>query len=105
MRQVEFQQLLDSSNILRARFDLERGEVLKFAVQLESRFGDEWVPVVRYDTAHDFAHCDRLHPYGEAVKTVMTTRNYNEALTLAMDDLIKNWRVYRRRYGQWLRKK
>lgn len=105
MRQVEFQRYLDFNNILRARFDLERGEVLGFTAQLECRFDDEWMPVVRYDTAHDFAHCDRLHPYEEAVKTEMATQDYNEALTVAMNDLTNNWRAYRRRYEEWLKQK
>ncbi len=64
-----------------------------------------WLPVVRYDTAHGFAHCDRLYPYDPAVKTEMTSRDYNEALTLAMEDLANNWVSYRRRYGEWLRQR
>ena len=103
MRQVEFQRYLDPDNILRAGFELDRGAVLKFAVQLECRFAEKWVPVVRYDTAHNFAHCDRLHPYEEASKTEMVTQDYNEALTVAMNDLTSHWRAYRRRYEEWLR--
>ena len=87
------------------RFELEHGQVVGFTVQLECRFGkeDEWVPVVRYDTAHSFAHCDRLHPYDPAVKIEMNTRDYNEALTFAMHDLANNWASYRGRYEEWLR--
>ena len=107
MREVEFHRFLDEDNTLRARFELERGRVLKFAIQLESRFGDsdEWIPIVRYDTAHGFAHCDRLHPYEEAVKTTMATSDYNEALDLAMNDLVNHWVEYRRRYEEWLKQK
>ncbi|MHA2380883.1 MAG: DUF7718 family protein [Candidatus Thorarchaeota archaeon] len=42
-------------------------------VQLECYFYGEWVPVVRYDTAHGFAHCDRLRPYEPTVKTRMVS--------------------------------
>lgn len=105
MRQVEFHRYLDPHSILRARFDLEHGAVLKFTIQLECRFEEQWVPVVRYDTAHSFAHCDRLHPYEETTKTGMPTRDYNEALTVAMGDLINNWQSYRRRYEAWLSQK
>lgn len=65
MRSIEFHRILDAENMLRVRFDTERGHVLRFTVQLESRFGqsDDWIPVVRYDTAHGFAHMDQLHPY------------------------------------------
>ena len=93
--------------MLRVRFDVEHGQVLKFAVQLESRFGqsDDWIAVVRYDTAHGFAHLDRLHPYQEAIKIVMPTRDYSEALNTAIDDLTDNWTKYRRRYEEWLKQK
>lgn len=49
MRSVEFRRFLDDDNVLRARFELERGHVLKFMVQLECRFEDNagWVSVVR----------------------------------------------------------
>lgn len=101
MREIEFQRYWDVNNILRVRFELERGVVLKFAVQLECLFNDEWISVVRYDTAHGFAHCDRFHPYEDAAKVEMATQDYNEALTLAMSDLVNNWQVYRRRYEEW----
>lgn len=101
MRPVEFQRYLSGDNILRVRFELEHGRVLKFVVQLECRFDNQWNPVIRYDTAHGFAHCDRLHPYEPTAKTRMTTQDYNEALTIALTDLSKNWRQYRRRYEEW----
>ncbi|HLC15676.1 MAG TPA: hypothetical protein VJL89_05565, partial [Thermodesulfovibrionia bacterium] len=63
MRHVEFRKLLDEDNALRVRFEIDKGRVSQFVVQLECTFDDEWIPVVRYDTAHGFAHCDKLHPY------------------------------------------
>lgn len=105
MRIVEFRRLFDDKNAARVRFEMERGRVLKFIVQLECRFNDEWHPVVRYDTAHDFAHRDLLHPSGTTEKTEMATRDYNEGLTFAIKDLTDNWQKYRRRYQQWLTQK
>ena len=107
MRLVEFRRFLDNDNALRVRFELEQGRVTKFMVQLECRFANDakWIPVVRYDTAHGFAHCDKLHPYKAATKVEIATRNNNEALTTAMNDLANNWRGYRRRYEQWLKQK
>jgi hypothetical protein len=60
MRTVEFRRLFDDKNAARVRFELKRNRVLRFVVQLECRFNDEWHPVVRYDTAHNFAHRDVL---------------------------------------------
>ena len=105
MRTVEFRRLLSDDNALRVRFELERGRVLKFVVQLECYLDGKWVPVVRYDTAHGFAHCDRLHPYEATAKTKMNTQDYNEALTFAIQDLVDNWSDYRRRYKEWLERK
>lgn len=107
MRLVEFHRFLNDNNALRVRFEVERGQVLKFVVQLECRFGGDktWIPVIRYDTAHSFAHCDKLHPYEPATKTKMETKDYNEALNVAMDDLVNNWSKYRRRYEKWLKLK
>jgi len=106
-RLVEFHRFLNEENALRVQFELDHGKVFKFVVQLECRFGgvDIFTPVVRYDTAHGFAHCDQIHPYGKSSKITMATQDYNEALTFAMDDLAKSWRAYRRRFEEWLRKK
>ena len=105
MREVEFRRLLDDRNALRARFILDQGNVEKFVVQLEARYNDHWSAIIRYDTAHGFAHCDMMHPYDPATKQRMATNDYNEALTFAMQDLTENWRMYRRRYEKWLQKK
>lgn len=103
LRTVEFRRLFDDKNAARARFELERGQVLKFVVQLECCFDDRWHPILRYDTAHGFAHRDLLRPSGEIEKTEMATQDYNAALTYAIDDLVENWEKYRRRYERWLR--
>ena len=41
MRLVEFRRYLADNNALRVRFELERGQVVGFTVQLECRFGDD----------------------------------------------------------------
>ena len=105
MRTVEFYRFLDSANALRVSFDLEQGLVMRFIVQLEGEFNGEWKAIVRYDTAHGFAHCDVLHPYDDTRKARVETNNYNEALTYAQVDLSNNWRNYRVRYDTWLKPK
>ncbi|GIV67883.1 hypothetical protein [Caldilinea sp.] len=104
MRQVEFRRLLDELNALRVWFEIDHGLVIGFVVQLECIFqgSERWTPVVRYDTAHGFAHRDEMHPSGATVKTPMGEISYTEALQRAMEDLTKNWQMYRRRYEQWI---
>ena len=104
MRKVEFRRILDSENALRVRFELDKGEVVNFVVQLECSFNNEtWIPVVRYDTAHGFAHRDLLHPRQPAEKTKMSVRDFNEGLTIALFDLTNHWKDYRKRYEKWLK--
>ena len=104
MRTVEFHRLLDYDNALRVRFETERGQILRFVVQLECQFVEdgEWIPVVRYDTAHGYAHRDIMHPTKKEEKTEMSVQDYNETLTIAMDDIVEKRYDYRRRYEEWL---
>jgi len=105
MREVKYLRHLDEENILRTRFELERGQVVSFAVQLECEFaGHGKIPVVRYDTAHGFVHRDKMHPYRDTEKTEIPVRSYKEGLSFAINDLETNWQVYRRRYEEWLKK-
>lgn len=103
-RTVEFRKIIDKENALRVRFQLSNGIVTHFVVQLECLIDGEWTPVIRYDTAHGFAHMDKLHPSQPAEKIELETQDYNKALTVAMDDLSKNWMVYHKRYIRWKKK-
>ncbi|GJQ34956.1 MAG: hypothetical protein JETCAE01_09660 [Anaerolineaceae bacterium] len=105
MRTVEFRRLLDDENALRVRFETERGQILRFVIQLECLFSEdgEWTPIVRYDTAHGYAHRDVMHPSQKEEKTEMSVQDYNEAFNIAMDDIVKKRYEYRRRYEQWLK--
>lgn len=46
MRTVEFHRFLNDDYVLRVKFDLEPGRILKFVVQLECRLGNNqgWAP-------------------------------------------------------------
>jgi len=73
-----------------------KGEVLSFIIQYETRLGEKWLPVVRYDTEHGYAHRDIMDIKGNKHKTPMFTENYNEALTFAEYDIKSNWKIYKR---------
>ena len=76
--------------------------VTHFTVQFETRIGDEWLPVVRCDTAHGQAHIDYLDDLGRKVaKTELGFFfPFNEALQWCLDDIAANWRRYRSRFIQ-----
>ena len=102
-RTVIFEHNLGPGSRARVRFVKERERILAFAVQLECLFGDQWRPVVRYDTAHDFAHRDVMRPDGATEKTSLPFSDYNQALTFAHEDIKANWQIYRDRYQRWLK--
>lgn len=74
--------------------ETRRGRVISFMVQLEVRVGDRWRPVVRYDSAHGFAHKDRYYLDGRTIKMDLHL-SFNEALTIADEDIKNNWDVYK----------
>lgn len=99
--------MLDYDNALRVMFETERGQILRFVVQLECQFVEdgEWIAVVRYDTAHGYAHRDIMHPTKKEEKTDMSVQNCNEALTIAINDAVEKRYEYRRRCEEWLNQK
>ncbi len=98
----EFFVPLQEGSALRVRINIERGEVTNFVVQLEYNFrDDEWLPVIRYNGAHDRPHRDILGPKGETVKKEWLDEllghevSMAEGLNYGQDDLKRNWLVYR----------
>jgi hypothetical protein len=80
---------------LRVSARKDKGEILEVVVQYEAVISGEWRPVVRYDTAHGFAHKDVIRANGKVVKQPLFFETYNMAFTFATLDLKMNWRQYR----------
>lgn len=76
----------------------EKGKILYFRVQYETRIEGKWHAVVRYDTAHGFAHRDLLSIKGKVRKTPLFNQNFNDALIFAESDLKNNWQYYKTRF-------
>jgi hypothetical protein len=83
---------------LRVFFTTAHGEVQGFVVQFEIFVEEEWMPVVRYDTAHGFFHVDLLKPHGPVEKIVMNFTDYGKALTFAIAQIQNRWKEFRKRY-------
>jgi hypothetical protein len=83
---------------------IDKGKILGFVVQYEILFENKWVPVVRYDTAHGYAHKDLINPDGTKEKILMGIVDLNEALTLADRDINENWERYKDRYLRRIKK-
>ncbi len=76
------------------------GKIVFFRVQYETQIGGLWYPVVRYDTAHGFAHRDLINIHGDIKKTPLFNQDYNNALTFAESDLKTNWHLYKRAFTE-----
>ena len=99
---------------IREGYDADRGEVIRFLVQLEYRRAGAWEPVVRYDhdgqgsseATHDVTE-EGIHVdvYRDAEKTatgaVSGPRDPNTALDTAEDHLAQNLQRYVERYERW----
>ena len=88
MKTIEFVVRLDAQCRRRHKHTHFRNKVISFTVQLEVRVKDKWRPVIRYDTAHGFAHIDRYNLRGRTKKERLAL-NYGEALTRAERDIKK----------------
>jgi len=73
--------------------ETDSGKVIRFSVQLEVYENNTWRVVLRYDSAHGFAHIDKYFIDGRKDKKVLNLK-FDEALTLADEDIKENWENY-----------
>lgn len=92
----------EATDRLRVRAQRIGPDVVSFVVQYEAYLDSRWHPIVRFDTAHGFAHRDLLHPDGRVDKDPLPWETYNIALTFATHELKANWQQYRQRYAEEL---
>lgn len=77
--------------------ETNKGKVTAFTIQLEVFVDGRWHEVIRYDSAHGFAHMDRYYLDGRKVKNNLNLK-LNEALTLADEDIKENWKAYQKAF-------
>ena len=77
--------------------EVEKGNVVSFCVQLEVFVNGKWHAVIRYDSAHGFAHVDKYYLDGRKFKRELYL-NLNEALTLGDEDIKENWKDYQKAF-------
>ena len=97
MLEKQYLILLDIDARKRHYHVTEAGIVTKFVVQLEVKTGGIWKDVIRYDCAHEYAHKDCYNMKGQC-KKIRLYMSYEDALTLADDDINENWELYRERF-------
>jgi len=97
-KRVEYAIRIGPSDRYRHLHVQETGRIVFFRIQYETKIGDTWYPVARYDTAHGFAHRDIMSLKGSIEKTPLFNQDYNDALTFAESDLKLNWTYYKKRF-------
>jgi hypothetical protein len=98
MKNVEFLVMLTAEDRYRHQHARLRGKIIKFSVQYETKVGQTWLPVVRFDTSHGFAHRDLLDAKGGKRKTPIFAKDLNEALIFAEADIKSNWHMYKEQF-------
>ena len=83
---------------IRCRYRRRGQQVLDYTVQLEIQLGDGWRPIVRYDNAHGFCHCDTIHPDGTQDKSPITRGDATSNFTWAINELRVSWQSQRTRF-------
>jgi hypothetical protein len=86
---------LHLTTVTAAGIVLIKGRILNFVVQYETKIGDIWYPVVRYDTAHGFFHRDLMRPGKSVLKTRLYENDLNKALTRSEADIKERWQSYK----------
>lgn len=97
MRHVEFVVILDDGVRKRHIHDIEKGRLIYFAVQLETKIDKEWRTVIRYDNAHGKAHIDKYYRNGRKEK-INLDMDFKTVLNLGDWDISINWEKYINNY-------
>ncbi|NUO83645.1 hypothetical protein HUU05_26520 [candidate division KSB1 bacterium] len=95
MREFDFVVEMNPFDRYRQRHLSIKGKIIKFTAQYETNIGGQWLPVVRYDTAHGFFHRDVMHPNKRREKISIEAADFNEALTFAREDIKRSWQNYK----------
>lgn len=80
---------------LRVKAIVRKGEIIRFIVQYEAFIAGKWNAIVRYDTAHGFAHKDLIHYKNYEEKQPLLFNDFKIAFTFAIQDLKTSWKWYR----------
>jgi hypothetical protein len=97
MSEKEYLLFFDVDARKRHRHLFDGGRIIKFMVQLEVQTGTIWREVLRYDCAHEYVHKDCYNIRGKQRKMRLRL-DYEDALTLADEDINLNWQTYRERF-------
>ncbi|MBI3465844.1 MAG: hypothetical protein HY000_22735 [Planctomycetes bacterium] len=88
------QELVPGEVRLRCAYKRHKKQIVQYTVQMELYFEGGWQPVVRYDNAHGFCHCDTIHSDGTQDKTAVFVGTPNDSFTQAINEAQSNWQSH-----------
>ena len=100
-KREDFVVTLTQDDEILVHLEREDAPVVEFSVQYRARIQGEWQAIVRFDTAHGYAHKDISRPDGSQEAQELKLDDYGIALTLALRDVKMHWEFYRERYERW----
>jgi len=83
---------------VRCRYSRQSKKILEYTVQLELWHTQTWRPIIRYDNAHGFCHCDTIHADGSQDKTPIHRGDANTNFTWAIQEIRTNWKAHCSRF-------
>jgi hypothetical protein len=97
MKIAEKLELLSETDNIYIRIVTDHGMITDFVIAQVSEFGEEKCQVVRYDTAHGYAHKDCLY-LSEKVKELLPDRPFDELFEMCVREVKSEWKNYRSQY-------
>jgi hypothetical protein len=85
---------------MRVRIRAGHRVVVRFSVQYETDLDETTYPVVRYDTAHGYAHRDLLNRAGYNIDKLYlgNASRFGQVLNDAIAEIKTNWTTYLKRF-------
>ncbi len=97
MKIVEKFEPLSETDGIYTKLVIDHGMVIDFVVAQISEFGEQKFQVVRYDTAHGYAHKDCLYLSG-MVKELLPDRPFDDLYGMCIKEIKSEWRNYQSQY-------
>lgn len=100
-KETRYINLLTKVDRVVVRSEIYKGVVVSFSVQYEALIKSRWRKIMRYDNSHNDSigpHRHVYYPNGLDLRTIMHTKDSNEAFTEAQFSIKRYFQQYRESY-------
>lgn len=103
MGEKSFKTIITADDETCIEITTDRGRVVRFVVQYEARIDGKWYNIVRYDSAHGYAHRDTLDERGNNYRKDELGLTFDQAPQFAQAEIAEHWQRFRREFIQRMR--